>query len=81
MNTKYEYKVFYTSCTRADPEGGSKGSGPPLFSTTVKLKKKKKKKKKNAALCDICGDWLDHCSSSEHLVPVSVIPVFALNLS
>ena len=32
----------------------------------------------NAPLCDmLCGDWLDHCSSPEHLVPVSVIPYFA----
>ena len=33
--------------TRADPEGGSKGSGPPppFFSTTLTLTKKKKKKK------------------------------------
>ena len=22
----------------------------------------------NAALCDICGDWLDRCSSREHFV-------------
>ena len=27
--------------TGADPEGGSKGSGPPLFSTTIILKKNK----------------------------------------
>ncbi len=35
----------------------------------------------NAALCDICGDWLDRCSSPEHFVSDSVIPDFALNPS
>ena len=35
----------------------------------------------NAALCDICGDSLDHCSSPEHFASDSVIPDFALNPS
>ena len=35
----------------------------------------------NAALCDICGDWLDCCSSPEHFVFDSVIPDVALNPS
>ena len=35
----------------------------------------------NAALCNICSDWLDHCSSPEHFVSDSVIPDFALNPS
>ena len=35
----------------------------------------------NAALCDICGDWLDRCSSREHFVSDSVIPDVALNPS
>ena len=34
-----------------------------------------------AAMRDICGDWLDHCSSPEHLASDSVIPDFALNPS
>ena len=35
----------------------------------------------NAALCDMCGDWFDHCSSPEYFVSDSVIPDFALNPS
>ena len=35
----------------------------------------------NAALYDIYGDWLDHCSSPEHFVSDSVIPDFVLNPS
>ena len=35
----------------------------------------------NAALCDICDDWLDYCSSPEHFVSDSVIPDFVLNTS
>ena len=35
----------------------------------------------SAAICDICDDWLDHCSSPEHFVSDSVIPDFALNPS
>ena len=35
----------------------------------------------NAALCDICSDWLDHCSYPVHFVSDLVIPDFALNTS
>ena len=74
-----------TNTSKGGSRGGVQGVRIPPFFYDCKKKKKIHiiglRISGNAALCDICGDWLDHCSSPEHLVPVSVIPVFALNLS